>query len=206
MNPLDLIRWLLRSSKCELAPGARLGTRARIFNIAGERQRIRVGSHSVIDGDLLVFAHGGQITIGEWCFVGEGTRIWSGARIDIGQRVLIAHNVNIFDNLTHPLDIESRHRHFRHIVERGHPRHIDLGDRPVRIEDDAWIGAGCSILRGTTIGRGAIVAAGAIVTRDVPAMTLVAGNPARVIRAPGEAGGQVDPQTFSQTTATKTPC
>ena len=45
-----------------------------------------------------------------------------------------------------------------------------------------WIGGGAILLPGVTVGRGAVVGAGAVVTRDVPADTVVAGNPARVIR------------------------
>jgi len=52
----------------------------------------------------------------------------------------------------------------------------------VRIEDDAWIGAGAFVLSGVTVGACAIVAAGAVVTRDVPPYTIVAGNPAVVVR------------------------
>jgi maltose O-acetyltransferase len=52
---------------------------------------------------------------------------------------------------------------------------------PIRIGDYAWIGSGAIILPGVTVGRGAVVAAGSIVTRDVPAFTIVAGNPARSI-------------------------
>jgi maltose O-acetyltransferase len=51
--------------------------------------------------------------------------------------------------------------------------------RPIRIGADAWIGGGAILLPGVSIGEGAIVAAGAVVTRDVPAGTTVAGNPAR---------------------------
>ena len=69
-----------------------------------------------------------------------------------------------------------------HDVDGHVPRDIELADAPVRIEDDAWIAAGSIILRGTTIGRGAIVGAGSVVTRDVAPMTVVAGNPARMIR------------------------
>ena len=50
------------------------------------------------------------------------------------------------------------------------------------IEDDAWIGAGAIILPGVTIHKGAIVGAGSVVTKDVPPYSIVAGNPARVIR------------------------
>lgn len=52
----------------------------------------------------------------------------------------------------------------------------------ITIRDDAWIGMNCIILKGVTIGEGAIVGAGSVVTKDVPAWTLVAGNPARVIK------------------------
>ncbi|MBI5136924.1 MAG: hypothetical protein HZA24_06245 [Nitrospirae bacterium] len=53
---------------------------------------------------------------------------------------------------------------------------------PVRIRDRAWIGARSMILKGVEVGQGAVVGGGAVVTRDVPPWTIVAGNPARVIR------------------------
>jgi acetyltransferase-like isoleucine patch superfamily enzyme len=95
---------------------------------------------------------------------------------------MISHDVNIFDNTTHPIDAAARHEHFRAIYGRGHPTDIALDDSPVTIGDDAWIGAGAAVLKGVTIGAGAIVAARAVVTRDVAPYTLVGGNPARVIR------------------------
>jgi acetyltransferase-like isoleucine patch superfamily enzyme len=162
--------------------GTSLGTGARILNAGLTNDRIRVGRMCRIEGELFVFAHGGQISIGDWCFVGPGTRIWSALDLAIGHRVLISHNVNIMDSLTHPLDPEQRHAQFRSILERGHPTSIDLDEKPVRIEDDAWIGAGACVLRGVVIGKGAIVGAGALVTRDVAPHTVVAGNPARVVR------------------------
>jgi acetyltransferase-like isoleucine patch superfamily enzyme len=169
---------------------------ARVINNARDPARIRLGPNTVIDGELMVFPHGGQITIGEWCYVGPGTRIWSGANITIGSRVLIAHNVNVFDNLTHPIDPSARHKQARQIIEVGHPKSINLDDQPIAIEDDAWIGASASVMRGLRIGRGAIVGTGSVVIADVPPMTIVAGNPARVIREISE----VDvPERKSQT-------
>ena len=53
---------------------------------------------------------------------------------------------------------------------------------PVHIEENAWLGANATILPGVTVGKNAIVAAGAVVTKDVPANTIVAGIPARVIK------------------------
>jgi galactoside O-acetyltransferase len=54
--------------------------------------------------------------------------------------------------------------------------------RPVRIGDKVWIGFGASILKGVNVGEGSVVGAKAVVTRDVPPYTVVAGNPARVVR------------------------
>ena len=72
------------------------------------------------------------------------------------------------------------------VVTENHPeepvlRHTLLV-KPVRICHNAWIGAGAIILPGVTVGENAIVAAGAVVKKDVPANTLVAGVPAKVVR------------------------
>jgi acetyltransferase-like isoleucine patch superfamily enzyme len=131
---------------------------------------------------LLIFGHGGRIRLGDYCYVGEQTRIWSSCSIDIGNRVLISHCVTIMGNLTHPLDPVERHRQFRAIISTGHPNSIDLGERPVVIEDDALIGCHCVVLRGVRIGRGAVIGAGSVVARDIAPMMVAAGNPARVMR------------------------
>lgn len=158
---------------------------ARIRNARGDSDRIVIRDSSIIRGELMTFAHGGEIRIGEWCYVGEGTRIWSAASIEIGNRVLISHSANVFDSLTHPLRAAERHKQVQQIFTRGHPNDISLDERPVKICDDAWIGAGAMVLRGVTVGQGAIVAAGAVVTRDVAAFSIVAGNPAVLVRELG---------------------
>lgn len=165
-----------------LEAGAQLYGSARIYNMGARSEEISIGSGSIVRGELLRFAHGGRITIGRSCYIGHGTRIWSGASVTVGDNVLIAHNVSIFDNLTHPLDWRERRKHFDMIASRGHPFDIDLGDKPVTIGDDAWIGAQSIILRGVRIGARAIVAAGAVVTQDVPSDAIVGGNPARLLR------------------------
>jgi acetyltransferase-like isoleucine patch superfamily enzyme len=167
---------------CLLGSGARLMRTARIRNIRGNSDYIAIGANSVIRGELMTFGHGGEIRIGEWCYVGEGTRIWSAGSIEIGNRVLISHSVNVFDNLTHPLDPTARHQQIRQIFKRGHPIEISLDENPVKICDDAWIGAAAMILRGVTIGEGGVVAAGAVVTKDVLPYSIVAGNPAEFVK------------------------
>jgi acetyltransferase-like isoleucine patch superfamily enzyme len=174
---------LLGRATCRLGPGVRLLRTARIRNIRGDSDCITIGTNSIIRGELATFAHGGRIEIGSWCYIGEGSRIWSGASVKIGDRVLIAHSVNVFDNLTHPINPQERHRQIQAIFVRGHPRDIELDDRPVTIEEDVWIGAGSFVMRGVHVGARAIVAAGSVVTKDVAADATVAGNPAEVIKS-----------------------
>ncbi|OGI00442.1 MAG: hypothetical protein A2Y25_11870 [Candidatus Melainabacteria bacterium GWF2_37_15] len=154
-----------------------------ISNAQDNKEAIKIGAYSHILGHLFVYGHGGKISIGDYSYVGENSKIWSAKSIKIGNRVLISHNVNIFDNLTHPVDPYERHLHHKAIITKGFPKKMNnLSEKPVIIEDDAWICCMSIILRGVTIGKGAIVAAGTVVTKDVPPYTMVAGNPARIIR------------------------
>lgn len=156
---------------------------ATIQNTQNNPDSISFGKNTYIRGEFFIFAHGGNISVGDYCYVGEGTRIWSSASVRIGDRVLISHNVNIFDSDTHPIDDpKARHEQFKAIITTGHPPQIDLQEEPVVIENDVLICCQCIILKGVTIGEGAVVGAGSVVTRDVEPYTLVAGNPARVIR------------------------
>ena len=182
MNLHRFFRQVLGKHTCVMETSARLNMSARILNAGSRSDLIRIGANSHVAGELFVFAHGGSIQIGDWCFIGPGTRLWSSCSLIVGNRVLISHNCNVMDSLTHPLDATSRHLQFRAILGGGHPRSIDLGEKPVLIDDDAWIGAGATILRGVTVGKAAVVGAGSVVTRNVAPYTVVAGNPARVVR------------------------
>jgi acetyltransferase-like isoleucine patch superfamily enzyme len=120
--------------------------------------------------------------MGDYCYVGKDSYIWSAKKISIGNRVLISHNCNIFDKDTHPLDKVERHNQFKDIIFNGHSKNINLNEEEVLIENDVLIGACSIILKGVRIGEGAVFSAGSMVTGDVPPDTVVAGNPARVIR------------------------
>lgn len=168
--------------RCIMAPTAVIHETGRICNCARGDERIQIGEHTHVRGELLTFGHGGSVILGDYCYVGEQTRIWSGDRIEIGNRVLIAHMVSIIDNQSHPLDPVLRHEQYKTIITSGHPREIDLDDKPIVIEDDAWIAANATILRGVRVGRAAVIGTGSVVTEDVEPYTVVAGNPARVIK------------------------
>ncbi len=157
---------------------------AEIENLSGDPRLISIGSGSVLRGQLLVFAHGGKVSIGENCYLGEGSKVWSAELITIGDRVFISHNVNIHDTNSHSTNPKLRCQHFAEILSTGHPRKndVDIISQPVLIEDDVWIGFNSIILKGVKIGKGAIVAAGSVVTKDIPRFSIVAGNPAKIIK------------------------
>ncbi|MFL5342202.1 MAG: acyltransferase [Gemmataceae bacterium] len=115
-----------------------------------------------------------ELTIGDGTFVGHQCAFNVGRSIRIGSNCLLAGGVRLFDMDGHPLDAAKR--------RAGEPTPAE-GIRPVVIGDDVWIGTGAIILKGVTIGDRSIVAASAVVTRSVPADVVVAGNPARVVKA-----------------------
>ncbi|WP_092046222.1 CatB-related O-acetyltransferase [Methylobacterium pseudosasicola] len=109
----------------------------------------------------------------------------SGRRLTIGRYCSIADKVEILLGGDHRLDWASTYpfaamRGLFPGVGAPEDYHASRGD--VVIGHDVWLGSGCMILSGVTIGHGAVVAARAVVTRDVPAYAVVAGNPARVVR------------------------
>jgi acetyltransferase-like isoleucine patch superfamily enzyme len=93
-------------------------------------------------------------------------------RVTIGDRVTIGANCTLTDTDFHPLDPAERRR-------------SPLAGRtaPIVVEDDVFIGMGCMVLKGVTLGAGSVIGAGSVVTRSIPAGVIAAGNPARVIRA-----------------------
>lgn len=105
-----------------------------------------------------------QIRFGQHVFINHSFTAMSVGGIWLGDRVQIGPHVTI---VTDNHDYENR---------------SVLRCKPVQIESGAWIGADVTILPGVTIGENAIVAAGAVVTKDVPANSIVGGNPAKVIR------------------------
>jgi acetyltransferase-like isoleucine patch superfamily enzyme len=142
---------------------------------------IRLGNNTICNGELYCFLGKGTIEVGDWSYIGLNSRIWALSNVIIGERVLIAHDVFIVDNLTHPIDPQLRHQQFKAKFGFPFPSQMDLKEKPIIIEDDAWIGAGAIILRGVRIGKGAIIGAGSVVTRDVPSGAIVAGNPAKIV-------------------------
>jgi acetyltransferase-like isoleucine patch superfamily enzyme len=174
---------LFKNNAC-IDTSVQLLSNATVNNLAGNPKLISIDANSVLRGELIIFPHGGKISIGKDCYLGEGSKIWSTESIEIGNRVFISHNVNIHDNNAHSIDPQLRHKHFLEIMTTGHPRenNVDIISQPITIADDVWIGFNSIILKGVNIGRGAIVAAGSVITKDIPEFSIVAGNPAKVVK------------------------
>jgi acetyltransferase-like isoleucine patch superfamily enzyme len=91
--------------------------------------------------------------------------------VEIGENVLIAGRVYIAD-----------HNHeFKQIDKPIAAQNIQLGGKVV-IEDNAWLGEGCVILPGVTVGKGAVIGSNAVVTKNVPPFSVAVGIPAKIVR------------------------
>lgn len=142
---------------------------------------IAIGDNCRILGRLQSQSEG-RISIGNNTCIYDRTTIGSVESITIGSCVIISNHVHIYDNNNHPTSAAVRHEMCLNGFDGApwHWRHASSA--PIVIEDDVWIGEYAAVLKGVTIGRGAIVASHAVVTKDVPPYTIVAGNPARVVK------------------------
>ncbi|MGN1156310.1 MAG: acyltransferase [Agathobacter sp.] len=111
--------------------------------------------------------NGGRLTIGKDVFFNHNASITCANMISIGNQCKFANNLVIVDH-DHAIGPEGALS--------------ELVTKPIVIEDRVWCGANVTITKGVHIGTGAVVAAGAVVTKDVPAYSIVAGVPAKVIR------------------------
>lgn len=138
-----------------------------------ERQTIlqqllgQFGQNSIIEPPFYCI-YGQNIFIGDHVFLNVLCTILDCNEVHIGHHVMIGPSVQIY-TAAHLLQAEPRNQG------------LEVA-KAIAIEDNVWLGGGAILLPGVTIGRNAVVGAGAVVTRNVPANTVVAGNPARVIR------------------------
>jgi maltose O-acetyltransferase len=138
-----------------------------------ERQAIldqllgRIGPNSVIEPPFYC-AYGQNTYIGDFVFLNHQCTILDCNEVRIGDHVMVGPAVQIY-TAAHALEAQSR-------IEGWEVA------KPIVIGDNVWLGGGAIVLPGVSIGRNAVVGAGAVVSRSVAANTVVAGNPARVIR------------------------
>lgn len=138
-------------------------------------------SHAEMYGKLISINHG-KILMGEWSKLGEGSVVYCVNKVVIGKDTAIAANVTITDNNFHPTNPQDR-RYMRHTSHDARERSSACSaNSPVIIGENVWIGSNARICKGVTIGDNAIIAACSVVTKDVPANSIAAGNPAKIVR------------------------
>jgi acetyltransferase-like isoleucine patch superfamily enzyme len=151
----------------------------RYFLVNGPR--IRIGSHlhtmATRERPISITtypdpAQTSRITLGSYCIILPGVRLTAATSITAGNNCMFATNCYLTD--------ADWHDHYDRTSAPGKTASIVLGD-------NVWIGDSALVCKGVTIGDNSIVGAGAVVTRDVPANTVVAGNPARPVK-------QLDPE------------
>ena len=162
-------------SQCEsIGPGLRM---EELPHLRGSG-RIILGAGVRLSGRMVIsFNTRGmmppEFVVGDRTFVGHLCSFSIARSIRIGRHCYIAAGVSIMDQDGHPIDATAR--------RAGLPTPPDAV-QTVAIGDDVWLGAGAVILKGVTVGDRAIVAGRAVVTKDVLADTVVAGNPARLVK------------------------
>lgn len=146
--------------------------------------RIEVGADSLIEGHLVAETATSALLIGSNVFVGGETLIAAARRIVIEDDVLISYHCVITDSDNHSLRYSLRKDDLRR-WRTGQHDWSRSPIAPVQICKGAWLGARVIVTKGVTIGEGAVCGAGAVVTKDVAPYTVVAGNPARVVKELG---------------------
>lgn len=142
---------------------------------------IRIGRNCLIEGTLVTETNDSKIVVADNVFIGGGSLLECIVSITIQDDVLISHGCTLADSNNHSVSFSIRQRDLAD-WKRGHHDWSRTESSPIVISRGAWIGMKAIVLKGVTIGEGAIVGAGSVVTKDVPPWTIVAGNPARIIR------------------------
>jgi acetyltransferase-like isoleucine patch superfamily enzyme len=159
---------------------------AQIFRFVRTKEpgAIILGNHvSCYAGCSFAIGTAGRCKVGDFTLL-NGALIMAEENIEIGSHCLISWNVGIADSDFHPLEPAQRLVDAKALAPfyKDRPARPALRTAPVIIADNVWIGMNAVILKGVTIGENSVVAAGSVVTKSVSANTIVAGNPAVVVK------------------------
>jgi len=170
-SPFSTIALLVRRQVLRLkgvTVGRKLCLEGRIDVAVG--RNVRLGDYVRLGGGVYLGTWPtGKLVVGDNTYIGRWSIILAHESVMIGSDCLIAPGCHITD--------------VNHGIAPGELiRNQPLVSKPVCIGNDVWVGVGCSILPGVTIGDGVVVGARSVVTNDVPANAVVVGAPARLIR------------------------
>jgi acetyltransferase-like isoleucine patch superfamily enzyme len=143
--------------------------------------QISIGSYCLIEGCLVTETSTSQIMIGNNVYVGGGSLIDCVRSIVIEDDVLMSHGCILADSNNHSIKYSIRKKDLADWKKGDHDWDTTTS-MPIKIAKGAWIGMRAIVLKGVTVGEGAVVGAGSVVTNDVSPYTIVAGNPAKIVR------------------------
>lgn len=127
-----------------------------------------VGKKTIIEDFSTINNGVGSVIIGDHTLIGMSNVIIG--PVTIGNNIIFAQHV-VVSGLNHD---------YQNMDQPIHRQKVST--KPIVIEDECWIGANSVIMAGITIGKHSVVAAGSVVTKDVPPNSVVAGNPARIVK------------------------
>jgi acetyltransferase-like isoleucine patch superfamily enzyme len=152
--------------------------------------KISVGEKCLLGVQIILETPYSKVSIGNRVYIGNSTIIAKNS-ISFGNDILVSSGVTFYDHDSHSLDFIERNEDIKkayndYVNEKGNylkNKNWDIvNSKPIVIHDHVWIGFESIILKGVTIGEGAIVGARSVVTKDVPPFTIVAGNPAKIVK------------------------
>lgn len=139
---------------------------------------LKVGSNVTLQSPALGIEKNAYVEIGDYSYISSAC-IAAYDQVIIGKYVFIAGGVTIVDTDFHPLDPALRMLDTVAVSTIGDKsRRPKFESAPVIIEDDVWIGFNATILKGVTIGKGSVIEPGTVVSKNIPAGSVVSGNPA----------------------------
>jgi acetyltransferase-like isoleucine patch superfamily enzyme len=166
----------LLGSECNLGPNA------WCINF-GRQEDIKLGNRIYCRGILRCGIRGrGRIIIGDEVYIGDDSIINSENYIEIGNLTMISHGVQIHDSIGHPTDPALREKDWKIVMGEIKGPRPEADGSPIIIGKRVWIGFNSILMRGVTIEDNAIIASGSVVVDDVASNTIVAGNPAKVVK------------------------
>jgi len=179
---------MINSLKCFLKIQL-LKVRLRKVNFSKLNHLIHIGRYTILEAKdksiihfsenivihdyvKLVAEDGGEISLGQRINIGDYTTIRaSRAKVEIGSHTMLAQNVSLI----------STNHYYKNKDKFIHDQDIDSEKIGIKIGSDCWLGAGCIVLPGVTIGNGAVIGAHAVVTKDIPDYAVAVGSPAKII-------------------------
>lgn len=145
------------------------------------KTQLTIGDYTILRKNKFFCFGKGKLQIGKYCYFGDETQVDASKEVKIGNYCMFSNRIIVQDHTGHPISPKKRRKQLVDLQKTS----TDVYDTKIKkviIKDDVWVGMEAIILKGVTIGKGSIVAARAVVTKNVPPYSIVAGNPAKIVK------------------------